>query len=329
MRLLVVFFLATLSNSNVTNSQESRKYTSSDTYSRGILCVNNTIFTSNADGSITRFKWDKPSEDTNFNFGKTELRDIAFINNQLFAMESGEKGILHHKDKTSKDTLNQLYSLAPNVFFDGMDNYESTLFIMGDPINGIFSLFTSPNGGQTWSKIDGVKSREGEAGFAASGTNVQVFDDSTFIFVSGGNSSRYFKSTNRGKNWTVIDLPFQSGSTSSGAFSIHMKNKEFGIVVGGNYEAPIDNAQNCFITSDGGITWNSPLKNPHGYRSCVIEKNGIWYCCGTNGLDFSADNGQTWLQLSSTEFFTLTTDDYYVYATAKKGLLYRFKLIQP
>lgn len=329
MRLLVVFFLATLSNSNVTNSQESRKYTSSDTYSRGILCMNNTIFTSNADGSITRFKWDKPSEDTNFRFGTTELRDIAFINNQLFAMESGEKGILHRKYKTSKDTLNQLFSLAPNVFFDGIDNYESTIFLMGDPINGIFSLFSSLDGGKTWSKIDGVKSREGEAGFAASGTNVQVLDDSTFIFVSGGNSSRFFKSTNRGKNWTVIDLPFQSGSTSSGAFSIHMRKKEFGIVVGGNYEAPIDNTQNCFITSDGGITWSSPLKNPNGYRSCVIEKNGIWYCCGTNGLDFSADNGQTWLQLSSTEFFTLTTDDYYVYATAKKGLLYRFKLIQP
>jgi hypothetical protein len=329
MRLLVVLILASLAHRHVANGQESRKYTTSDTYSRGILCLNETIFTSNADGSITRFNWDKPSEDTNFHFGTTELRDITIINNQLFAMESGEKGILHVKDKTSKDTLNQLYSLAPNVFFDGMDNYESTIFLMGDPINGIFSLFTSPDGGQTWRKIDGLKSKEGEAGFAASGTNVQVLNDSTFLFVSGGNSSRFFKSTNGGKNWTIVDLPFQSGNSSAGAFSIHMKNNDFGIVVGGNYELPMENVQNCFITSDGGITWSSPLKNPNGYRSCVIEKNRIWYCCGTNGLDFSTDNGQTWLQLSSTEFFTLTADDYYVYATAKKGLLYRFKLIQP
>lgn len=329
MRLLVVFFLAILTISNVANGQEIRRYAASVTYSRGILCVNNTIFTSNADGSISRFNWDKPSEDTNFYFGETELRDIACINNQLFAMESGEKGILHRKDQTIKDTLNQLFSIAPNVFFDGMDNYESTFFVMGDPINGIFSLFSSSDSGQTWQKIDGLESLEGEAGFAASGTNVQVLDDSTFIFVSGGNLSRFFKSTNGGKNWTIIDLPFQLGKTSSGAFSIHMKNKDFGIVVGGNYEAPNENVQNCFITSDGGITWSSPLKNPHGYRSCVIEKNGIWYCCGTNGLDYSTDNGKTWEILSSTEFFTLTTDDYYVYATAKKGLLYRFKLITP
>lgn len=329
MRLLVVFFLINLTISNVANGQESRKYTTSDTYSRGILCVNNTIFTSNADGSISRFNWDKPSEDTTFYFGKTELRDIAFINNQLFAMESGDKGILHRKEKTQKDTLTQLFSLAPNVFFDGMDNFGSTLFIMGDPINEIFSLFSSSDCGQTWKKIDGLKSLEGEAGFAASGTNVQVLDDSTFIFVSGGNLSRFFKSTNGGENWSVANLPFKLGSTSSGAFSIHMKDNEFGIVVGGDYEAPKENVQNCFITRDGGITWSSPSKNPNGYRSCVIEKNGIWYCCGTNGLDFSIDNGQTWQQLSSTEFFTLTADNRYVYATAKKGLLYRFKLITP
>jgi hypothetical protein len=31
-----------------------------------------------------------------------------------------------------------------------------------------------------------------------------------------------------------------------------------------------------------------------GYRSCVIHYEGVTYACGTNGLDFSSDNGVHW-----------------------------------
>ena len=329
MRSITVFLLilVNVSFSNKAYNQDFRKYVKSDTYSRGILCVDQYIYTSNANGTLSRFTWES-SVNTTYFIGKGELRDLVVKGNQLLAMESGEKGIILRKTEEKTDTLSQLFAIAPTVFFDGMDNYNSTLFVMGDPINGFFSLFYSTDFGQTWNKIDGPAAKEGEAGFAASGTNVQVLDDSTFIFVSGGKTSRFFKSTDRGKNWTVADLPFPTGSHSTGAFSIHMKNREFGIVVGGNYESPKDSLLNCFITEDGGKSWKTPIQNPNGYRSCVIEKNGIWYCCGTSGLDYSLDNGANWTTLSENEFFALATDNQYIYATARKGFIHRFNLMK-
>ena len=328
MRLITVFFLLTISLFNSLISQEIRKYSDAETYARGILLVNDTIYTSNANGTVCRFSWDNKFKDSTIYLGNEELRDIECANGQLFVMESGKKGVVHRISKSEHDTLSNLLSLAPNVFFDGMDSYKSTIFLMGDPIYDTFSVFVSKDAGLNWETVNVPMAIQGEAGFAASGTNVQVLNDSTYLFVTGGRSSRFFKTTSWGQSWEVSDMPFPNCSNSTGAFSMHMKNADFGIIVGGNYEDPKNKEYNCFITEDGGETWKVPFSNPNGYRSCVLEKNGVWYCCGTTGLDYSIDHGMNWKMLSSNEFFALTTDNQFIYATARNGQLYRFKLIE-
>lgn len=328
MRLIIVFFLLKISLFNSLLGQEIRKYTDAKTYARVVLWVNDTIYTSNANGTVCRFSWDKKFKDSAIHLGNEELRDIISVNGQLFAMESGKKGIVHRVTSGKHDTLSNLLSLAPTVFFDGMDSNKSTIFIMGDPIYDNFSVFVSRDSGLNWETVNVPMAIQGEAGFAASGTNVQVLNDSSFFFVSGGKSSRFFKTTSGGQTWEVSDLPFPNCSNSTGAFSMHMKNATFGIVVGGNYEQPENREFNCFITEDGGETWKVPFSSPNGYRSCVIEKNGVWYCCGTTGLDCSKDNGMNWEMLSDKEFFALTTDNQFIYATARDGHLYRFNLIK-
>ena len=91
--------------------------------------------------------------------------------------------------------------------------------MMGDPKNGFFSLFKTTDGGKTWEACDGkIKALEDEAGYAASGTNVQMIDENTFVFVSGGMTSRFFISKDAGETWKERVLPYYPGK-SSGPYS--------------------------------------------------------------------------------------------------------------
>jgi photosystem II stability/assembly factor-like uncharacterized protein len=192
---------------------------------------------------------------------------------------------------------------------------------MGDPVDNEFSLYHSSDL-KHWEKITpALPSYFGEAGFAASGSTVQI-SNGIYYFVSGGEKSRFFMSKDKGQTWIHSELPFKN-SQASGTFSLAMKDQKNGIVVGGDYLAPNSRENVCFITKDGGITWSAPTSGPFGYRSCVYYTDGVYYSCGTNGIDYSKDNGTTWIQLSNENCFSMCSDTEYVYASSTNGRIIR------
>ncbi|HYM93713.1 MAG TPA: oxidoreductase, partial [Chitinophagaceae bacterium] len=143
----------------------------------------------------------------------------------------------------------------------------------------------------------------GEACFAASGTNIRPLDRDEAVFVSGGLKSRIFS-----KNGPT-DLPIMQGKESTGANSVAVwDNKKLNggkkmVIVGGDFNDASLAENNCFITNDGGKTWEAPNTAPHGYRSCVeflSKKNML--TCGLNGVDFSSDAGRNWKWISKESF---------------------------
>ncbi|MBI1837911.1 MAG: hypothetical protein HYR91_11670 [Flavobacteriia bacterium] len=255
-----------------------------------------------------------------------ELRDIHFFRNEILAMQSGSTGLIIHSSKNIN--FIEKTSKWENVFLDGFDVKDSIAFMMGDPINGFFSLYK--NVSNKWELCEGkIAAIEGEAGFAASGTNVQIVNDSTFIFVSGGAQSRFFKTMNQGKTWTSISLPFDKGD-GIGAFSVHFKDNLNGVIVGGNYLKPTETIHTSFYTKDGGLTWNLSKTNVNGYRSAVCYFNKRYYACGTNGIDFSKDNGKTWEKLSDGNYFAIypiqQNGSSRLFATTTNGTVKVFKI---
>jgi photosystem II stability/assembly factor-like uncharacterized protein len=321
--------------------QESNKYTRKNTsapvinystekcYARTIIVENNTVFTGNSDGTL--WKTDLSTKQStnlleNRNFG--EMRDLAFVNASFIGMQSGTNGLLVKTTPIDfKNFVSPTSGIWHGVFLDGMDFYSTTGFLMGDPKNGKFSLFVSTDNGDTWESCKGsIDAIEGEAAFAASGKNVQLLNDSTFMFVSGGMKSRFFKSTNKGLSWEYSSLPFFA-SESNGAFSVCFQNNQMGVVVGGDYANPQLNKNCSYYTNDGGKFWTNSSIQPRGFRSCVIEKNGIYYCCGTSGIDVSFDNGKTWKAFANGNYFSMTTDQKHLYATTVNGSFQVFTLI--
>jgi hypothetical protein len=313
-------------------NEETRiiQYTQHKCYSRSIIIKDSVLYTANSNGTL--YAYDLKTDSTR-NLMKNkkfeEMRDLAFVGENLFGMQSGTYGILAKTDgKKFLDYIIPSGNIWYGVFLDGMDFKKNTGFIMGDPKDGFFSLSYSLDGGITWKACEGkIPNLEGEAGFAASGTNVQVLNDSTFVFVSGGKKSRYFLSKDRGKTWEWTSLPFLTNSTS-GAFSIHMINEKEGVLVGGDYANPDLNLNVAYYTDDGGKFWMNAEVQPRGYRSCVIFKNGVYYTCGTNGIDVSLDMGKEWIPFAEGNFFSMCADEKHLYATMKDGKIKVMELIR-
>ena len=303
-------------------------YADSSKYARGFYVDSIKMLIGNSDGSIylKKHDWDKAKlifKLPNF----TEVRDIEKIDNGFIAMQSGDDGkMVRLNNNGSMKVLSE--SDWKGRFFDGIDFIGPQGFLMGDPKDSIFTLYTSSDYGLTWQSVPtSVLAFKDEAGFAASGTNVQILNDSTFVFVTGGLRSRYIKTIDKGVTWSSVDLPYYPGK-STGGYSLCFANDSIGVIVGGDYADPDIHLNVSFYTDDGGESWINAEGTTRGYRSCVFYEKGIFYACGTNGIDFSFNNGIDWIPFADGTFFSLGTDGKHLFATSKYGRIYQYDLIE-
>jgi len=194
------------------------------------------------------------------------------------------------------------------MFLDAMDFADSKKgIVVGDPINGKAFLAITNDGGNSWQQFTGtaIGVQEGEAFFAASGTNIRYEKNGLFSLVSGGKASNLLDPRNTQK------LDIIQGREMTGANSIATWKKQ-AVVVAGDYENNKDTTKNCVLSADGMKTWYAPVTRPHGYRSCVAYITGQQLItCGISGVDISNDGGMNW-QL-------IATESYNVCQKAKKG----------
>ena len=306
---------------------EAFQYGVKGIYGRGITFNNNRLFISNSDGSIYFLKDKEQDPILIFKMPNIEeLRDIEVVGENILAMQSGDNGVMVQMNLNGKVKLIEIPEWK-GVFLDGMDFIGDKGFLMGDPINGIFSLFHTDDGGNCWDPCNGkIQAFKGEAGFAASGTNVQMLNDSTYSFISGGEKSRFFKSTDNGDSWSATELPYYPGE-STGPYSMCFSTDSIGVIVGGDYKDPALKMNVCFYTYDAGESWFNAENPTRGYRSCVFYKNDVFYSCGRNGLDFSINNGKDWTGFADGAYFSLAANDTELIATMKDGTIKFFNLI--
>jgi hypothetical protein len=273
---------------------ETLRYSDSETHARGIAGEHDRIYLASADGQIYEFNTTTQTHRMLPTPTLPELRDVAVSSDgaTLAAMQSADSS---HLVFITHDTVIAHFAPGKPVFLDGMDILESGIgFLMGDPVDGHFSLFRTEDEGRSWQVLPNAPTAmPGEAGYAASGTNVQCIHEDIFVFVSGGLKNRFFRSEDSGRTWKFVELPF-AAKEGAGPFSVCFKNELEGVIVGGDYTLPAENKGTSYYTEDGGLTWTASEVPALGYRSCVAYHKGIYYACGSNGVDFSLDNGKTW-----------------------------------
>ncbi len=279
---------------------------------RGLSVVNdNVIWVSGSNGTVGKssnagknWKWI-----TVKGFENRDFRDIeAFDAGTAVIIAVGEPACILRTNDGGETWKTVYENNTPGMFLDAID-FATPLYgiVVGDPVGNKIFLAETNDGGNTW--IEWAMNKRpvadsGEAFFAASGSNIRLFNNKTYFLASGGRRSRLFTATK------VSALPLIQGAESTGANSIDIfddgipsKPGKRMIVVGGDFKNPASTEKNCFISKDGGKTWKAPEKGPHGYRSSVeyLSREQI-LSCGLNGVDYSQNNGRTWKWISQEGF---------------------------
>jgi photosystem II stability/assembly factor-like uncharacterized protein len=246
---------------------------------------------------------------------KLDFRGIqAFDANTAIVMSSGP-GDESRLYKTT-DGCHSWKLLFTNPDKDGfwdsilLNRFDEDGYLVGDPVNGSFRFWTTDDKGMTWQDTwqgadwkrtpwKGLDAKHQEGAFAASNSALLVDERYAVGFVTGGPSGgRLFlgDDINDASKFHAVDLPLRKGSTASGAFSIHSRDYDGLVVVGGDYLKPDDSSGTAAYSKDSGKSWTASTTPPHGYRSSVAYDLSIktWITVGPNGTDISTDDGRNW-----------------------------------
>lgn len=253
-----------------------------------------------------------------------DFRDIHIIDaSQILIMAIDTPAILLKSNDGGQHWKLVFSDSTPGMFLDALDfSNKQKGIVIGDPIAGKAFIATTQDGGEHWEKnIYTIPLKNGEAFFASSGSNIHLKKTGDFFAVSGGSTSRLISSKQN------QDLPIVQGTQSTGANSIAVSGDHI-VIVGGDFMSDQVALKNCIISNDGGLHFQEPSINPHGYRSCVkFVTSKKLVACGTSGVDISKDGGMLWKQISQASFHVCETaiQSRYIYFAGSKGRIARIR----
>ena len=316
---VAVLFLLLLAN--VSSAQWESQTSGTTVRLRGVSAVSQSIawasgdkgtYARTVDGGKTWSTGHVPgSEDLDFRDVDAFSADTAY----LLAIGEGEKSRIYKTTDGGLHWTLQFKNSRPKAFFDAMAFWDADHGIaVSDPVDGRFLIITTTDGGATWKEMPPAGmplALAGEGAFAASGTCIAVQGKRNAWFGTGGpEGSRVFRSSDGGRNWTVVTTPVVS-SKSAGIFSLLFSDASHGVAVGGDYANEREAGNNAAWTSDGGKTWRlAETTRPNGYRSCVAlvrtAKGRMLLAVGPTGSDFSVEGGKNWRTLGEAGFHSVS-----------------------
>ncbi len=221
-----------------------------------------------------------------------------------------------------------LATTDPRSFFDCLAfNTPEHGYLVGDPVDGRFELFTTHDGGHHWQQMDPAgmpAAQDGQFAFAAGGTCMSAVGHSVW-FGTGGSASQVYRSTDSGRTFTAHSTPVVTAE-SAGIFAAQFRDQQHGIAIGGDIDNLSSPAHTAASSADSGRTWAEPTSFPTGLRTAAVWVSSLpaALAVGPTGSDISVDNGHSWQAIDSNHWNTVSCSrDCACYAVGNAGLIAR------
>ena len=253
-----------------------------------------------------------------------QFRDVHAVDSSTAYLLSSGAGDLSRIYKTTdggRTWALQFQNIEPRAFFDCMAFWDSQHGVaFSDAVDGQFIIITTSDG-TTWHRVPSQNvpaALPGEGSFAASGTCVTTFGDSTAWIGTGASEiARVLKTTDQGQTWSAWDTPIVSGD-ASGITSLLFRDDLNGMAAGGEISKPGEYSENVAVTSDGGRTWrlaSHPQLPGAIYGIAAVPDAPIFtvVAVGPGGLDYSIDHGSSWVTLDTLDYWSVA------FATPESG----------
>jgi photosystem II stability/assembly factor-like uncharacterized protein len=231
-------------------------------------------------------------------FRDVEARDARHA--LVMAIGEGRDSRIYRTTNGGRSWTKAFVNQSKKAFYDCMAMWpgDKNGIAMSDPVNGKFRIIATHDGGASWQLVSpkGMPAaKDGEFGFAASGTCLVTAGHHDAYLASGGTASRIFVTRDRGKHWSVRRSTIPA-SAAGGVFSLAFRSGH-GLAVGGDFEDE-DNGVDMSARSGHGKTWRN-AGDLRGYRSGVDWRTtGVAIAVGPSGSDVTRDGGRTWTTFS-------------------------------
>ncbi len=216
---------------------------------RGVFAVDaNVCWASGSDGTCLRTvnggdTWERIQVP---NASEIDFRDVhPFDAQNAVLMTAGTPARIYRTSDAGVSWTIAYEDHREGAFFDSMDFWDDQRGVLfGDPIDGVFTILLTDDGGWSWRHVDRASippAMDGEAGFAASGTCVATGGDGEAIIGLGGDTglptARVLETDDFGETWAARASNMPT-SASSGIFSVAFVDDDEIVAVGGDYANP-------------------------------------------------------------------------------------------
>lgn len=247
-----------------------------------------------------------------------EFRDVHAASADtawLLAAGPGDRSRIYATTDGGRSWTLQFVSHDSAAFFDCLDFRDARHGVaMSDAVRGRFVVIVTDDGGATWTPVDPSRlppARDGEGGFAASGTCVVARPPATAWIATGnaGPDARVLRTTDGGASWTALDTPLR-GAPQAGILSLAFRDAMHGAALGGDIANAAAPGPRVALTSDGGTTWTPGGEPSFGgavYGAAWVPgaATPTLVAVGPGGASVSRDDGRHWAPLDTAAYWAV------------------------
>ena len=202
------------------------------------------------------------------------------------------------------------FSTASSSWIDGVHFFDANNGLaFGDPVGTAFEIYTTNDGGATWTTATSPAAVTNEYGYSGN-------------FVAAGNSfwfttskGKIYKTTDKGLTWTKLSSPlsdFGAQVTTTNIGNLYFSDNNTGIIVGAkNYVAATTTTASSgtykiYTTTNGGTTWSAGVTYTGFRNMCyipgttkIVATSALTTTSTSDGSSYSSDNGVTWATIDT------------------------------
>ncbi len=298
---------------------------------RGVAAIDDrTVWASGNHGTCVRTTdggrtWQQQSPS---NTADLDFRDVAALDDHhayLLAIGPGDRSQIHRTHDGGQNWYRVYRNEDPRRFLDAIAFWDVDHGLaLSDPVDGRFVILATDDGGKHWEEPSGPGTMPAalpnEGAFAASGTCLIINPQGHAWFATGGAATaRVFRSTDRGRSWTVAETPVRAGAPSRGIFTLATRGEQL-VALGGDYKAETDGTAVFARSLDGGQNWINDLASQDraAFRSAAVfvpeQAEATLLSVGPAGTDIQVGT-QRWRSLGE----PIERDGWHALAIAPSG----------